>query len=261
MIPLRRALTLTLPWLLLTSCGVIGVGNGPNYAEADRQSNTLAIAISFPRQPDADGLARAVLATNLGKQSSVFSVLEATDLDHERPEEPMARLVWRIHHDQYDGSWGQHVAAWDACYLVEFNYYGPTKGPDRINCPADATPVTPPPTAWPNIPPGSTEALRAVLAALPAAPTEADVRTAVTAGLPAPEVDQTTGLADLPPDVLVTVKGTDVGVALFALAGVETKSCTLGNRVGGIVEVWGLSERDLGPREIPCTAKTALAGA
>jgi hypothetical protein len=251
-IPLRRTLTLTVPCLLLTACTS---ADGPDYSETDRQSETLATAISYPRQADAAGFGRAVLATTLGKTPD-FSLLEATDLDHVGPEDPMARLVWRIHQDGRDGP--NPEPAFDACYLVEFNYYGPTRGPELIDCPADATPITPPATPRHDIPAEANPALQATLVALPPTPTEADVRAAVAAGLPAPPVDEKTGLAGVPPDIFVTVQGTDVGVALFAKTGVESKECVLGHRVGNIVRVWGLSERDLGPREAPCTAEAAL---
>jgi hypothetical protein len=250
-------LTFTFAGLLLTSCS----GVGRDYAETNRQSETLATAISYPRQEDAAGFARAVLDTNLGRQTGVFSVLEATDLEHHGPEDPMARLVWRIHQDAYDRGWGRHQEAWDACYLVEFNYYGPTRGPELIECPADATPITPPPTASRHIPPDVNPALQATLTALPPTPTEADVRAAVAAGLPAPPVDEKTGLAAIPPDIFVQVRGADVGVALFARTGVESKDCVLGHRVGGIVTVWSLNWRDLGPKEASCTAEAALATA
>jgi hypothetical protein len=254
-------LPFTLSGLLLTSCGVIVADTGPNYAETDRQSETLATAISFPRQEDAAGFARAVLNTNLGRQTGTFSVLEATDLAHRGPQDPMARLVWRIHHDAVDAGWGAHRDAWDACYVVEFNYYGPTTGPERIDCPPDATPVTPPPTPHREIPQTAGPALQAVLTALPPTVTEADVRAAVTAGLPAPVVDEETGLAAIPPDVLVTVRGADVGVALFARTGAESKDCVLGHRVAGVVAVWSPGLRDLEFKEGVCTAEAALATA
>lgn len=236
-----------------SSCGLV---YGPDYAETDRQSEILATAIGYPRQPDANGFARAALATTLGR-TPAFSVLEATDLEHTRPDEPMARLVWRIHHDEYEG-WMDSEPAFDACYRVEFDYYGATAAPERIDCPPDAVPITLPPTARHDIPPEVNPALEAVLTALPAAPTEADVRAALTEGLPAPPVDEDTGLARVPPEVSVQVKGGDVGVALFARTGVESKDCVLGHRVGGVVAVWSLNWRDLGPHEVPCTTETAF---
>lgn len=254
MLPLRRLLPcVVVSCLGLTSCGLV---SGPDYAETDRQSETLAMAIAYPRQPDADGLARAALNTPLGKTPE-FSVLEATDLPHTRPDEPMARLVWRIHVDRYEPGLGSREA-FDVCYRVEFDYYGATENPVRIDCPSDAVPVAPAPTARHDIPQEDRPALEAVLAALPAAPTEADVRAAVVEGLPPSPVDDDTGLARVPPEVFVEVKGVDVGVALFARTGVESTDCVLGHRVGGVVAVWPLNWRDLGPHEVPCTTETAF---
>ncbi|WP_270947126.1 hypothetical protein [Saccharopolyspora oryzae] len=237
--------------MLLASCGA-------EHAETDRQSRTLADAISYPRQADAAGFARAALATTLGR-SGDFSVLEAEDLDHEGPQEPMAHLVWRIHRDaRYEG-WSR-IEAIDACYSVEFTGDGVSSGPSRITCPDNAIAITPPPLPKRDIPSEFSPALQATLDELPATPTEADVRAALAAGMPAPPVDPETQLAGIAPEVFVQVRGSDVGVALFARIGVEEKDCMMGRRVGGVVEVWSLNWRDLGPREKPCTADAALAG-
>ncbi|MGW5718705.1 hypothetical protein ACWEVP_21220 [Amycolatopsis sp. NPDC003865] len=81
----------------------------------------------------------------------------------------------------------------------------------RITCPANATAITPPPLPRRDIPPAFAPALEAVLGHLPA-----------TAGLP-------------------EVRGSDVGVALFARTDVEDTDCMMGRRVGGVVRVWSLS--------------------
>ncbi|WP_436496999.1 hypothetical protein [Actinokineospora sp. HUAS TT18] len=234
-----------------TACGVTAAGD----AETDRQSETLADAISYPRQPDAAGLARAALATPLGK-GGTFSVLEARDLDHKGPEDPMALLVWRIHRDKLDAKGNDK--GFDACYTVEFDFYGPSSGPSRIDCPDNAEAITPAPEPRRDIPPEYAPALEAVLGKLPATVGEADVRAALESGLPAPKVDPATGLAALPPQVFVHVKGSDVGVALFAQTGVESKDCVMGHRLGGVVKVWTLNWRDLSLMEKSCGAQDAL---
>jgi hypothetical protein len=236
---------------LLVSCAPPPAGD----EETDRQSRTLAEAIAYPRQPDAAGFARAAMATTLGR-SGTFSVLEAVDLEHERPEDPMARLVWRIHVEGYDYGMSERPT-FDACYTVEFNYYEASSGPSRIHCPEGATPVRLAPTPRRDIPPEFSPALEAVLARLPATPAEADVRAALRAGLPPPPVDAETGLARVPPEVFVHVEGPDVGVALFARTGVEDKDCVLGQRKGGTVAVWSLNWREL--REASCDGEAALA--
>jgi hypothetical protein len=256
MTPLWRGVLVSGAGLLLTSCGIAGVSPAVQDEESDRQSKTLADAISYPRQSDAAGFARAALATNLGRSGS-FSVLEAKDLEHSGPEDAMAHLVWRIHHDAVDTD-GKRAPARDVCYSVEFNYYGASSGPSRVDCPENATPVTPPPLPRRDIPPEFNPALEAALGKLPATPSEADVRAVLAAGLPGPRVDPDTKVASVPPDVLVVVKGADVGVALFARTGVESKDCVMGNRVGGVVKVWSLNWRDLGPLEKSCSAEAAL---
>jgi hypothetical protein len=248
-----RVVTTVSVGLVLAACGATS-----GDAETDRQSSTLAEAISYPRQPDAAGLARAALETTLGK-SPDFNVLEAKDLDHKAPLDPMAHLVWRIHRPA-DESTLHKTPAFDACYTVEFNYYGPSSGPSRSTCPANAVPLKPAPLPRRDIPPDINPALEAVLGKLPASLTEADVRDALATGLPKPPVDPQTGLAGVPVQVFVQVKGVDVGVALFARTGVGDKDCVLGNRVGGAVKVWSLNWRDLGPLEKSCSAEAALTG-
>lgn len=241
--------------VLLASCGVLD-GSAAVEDELDRRSATLADAIGHPHQPDAAGFARAALATSLGK-SPGFSVLRAEDLAHQDPEDPMARLVWRIHHDAHDSGW-QQTPAFDACYEVEFDYYGAVSEPSRVACPDDATPITPPPLPKRDVPSDFAPALEATLGALPGTPGEAEVRAALATGLPAPRVDPETNLASIPPRVLVRVRGSDVGVALSANNG-GAKACLLGRRVAGEVRVWSLNWRELGPMEKPCTPEAALA--
>ncbi|TQM78660.1 hypothetical protein FHX81_0935 [Saccharothrix saharensis] len=253
---LPRVTTVACLGLSLTSCGLPGE-SAPGDADTDRRSTTLADAIGYPRQPDAAGLVRAALATPLGKSPS-FGVLVAEDLPHGTPEEPMAHLVWRIHVDAFDSGW-KRTPAFDACYDVEFNYYGPVAQPSRILCPDGATPIAPPPPLPDrNIPSEFAPALEAALGALPATPGEAEVRAALATGLPTPPVNPETDLAGVPPRVDVRVRGSDVGVALFAHTGGDGKDCMMGRRLGGEVRVWSLNWRDLGPLEKPCTPEAAL---
>jgi hypothetical protein len=251
---LRRGLTLSCASLLLTSCS-----SPPGDAESDRQARTLADAIAYPHQEDAAGFARAALATNLGKSGN-FTVLEATDLPNNNgAEEPMARMVWLIHRDAVDAGFNA-TKALDACYRVEFNYHGASSGPTRIDCPSNPAPVVPPPLPRKDIPQDYAPALSAALGKLAATPTEADVRSALTAGLPTPQIDLETGLAAVPPQIFVQVKGADVGVALLARTGVDSRDCMMGRRVSGAVTVWSLNWRDLTLYEKSCSAEAALAG-
>jgi hypothetical protein len=256
MVSLPRVVTTACAALLLTSCGIFG-DSTEGDEETDRQSATLAEAISYPRQENAVGFARAALGTQLGKDSH-FSVLVADDLKHKDLQDPMARLVWRIHRDAFDSGW-KKTPAFDACYLVEFNYYEAITGPSRTTCPEGATAITPPPLPKRTIPQDFAPALETTLGALPATPGEPEVLAALTAGLPAPSVDPETNLANIPPQFFTAVRGSDVGVALYARVDVESKDCMMGQRVGGAVKVWSLNWRDLGPLEKSCSAEAALA--
>jgi hypothetical protein len=251
MIRLRHAVVTACAAVLLTACA-------EGDAETDRQSTTLAEAISYPHQADAAGFARAALATRLG-QSPTFSLLEVTDLPHKDPKDAMAHLVWRIHRDA-DTTGATSTPGFDACYSVEFNYYQPSSGPFRVSCPEHAVAITPPPLPDRHIPPDFAPALESVLRNLGPTPLRQDVTAALAKGLPTPPVDPKTGVAGIPPDVVVQVNETGVGVALFARTGVDDKECLLGRRVGDEVRVWPLNWRDLGPLEKPCSAEAALAG-
>jgi hypothetical protein len=250
---LRRGLTLSCAGLLLASCS-----SAPGDSETDRQAQTLADAISYPHQEDAAGFVRAAMATNLGK-SGDFVVLEAKDLPHSAAEDPMAHMVWRIHRDAVDAGFNGTPAV-DACYSVEFNYHGASSGPSRVDCPPNPVAITPSPLPRRDIPQDYAPALETTLGKMPATLTEGDVRAALTSGLPVPQVDIETGLTAVPPQVSVQVKGADVGVALFARTGVDSKDCMMGRRVDGTVRVWSLNWRDLGPLEKSCSAEAALAG-
>lgn len=254
---LWRGVTLGCVGLSLASCSFLSSSSPAGDEETDRQARTLADAIGYPRQSDAAGFARAALATKLGRSGS-FAVLEATDLEHGEPQDAMARLVWRIHRDATDTGL-ESTPAFDACYRVEFNYYGAVSEPSRITCPENAVPVVPPPLPRRDIPPEFAPALKDTLGKLPTTPSEADVRAALAAGLPAPPVDPQTNLAGVSPQIFVQVKGADVGVALFARTGAESKDCMMGHRVDGAVKVWSLNWRDLGPLEKSCSPEAALA--
>jgi hypothetical protein len=120
--------------LMLASC------TSPEVAGVDREAQTLAEAISWPRQQSAAGFARAALQTPLGK-SQGFAVLAAQDRSAPNLADPMAHLTIRIYAPA-TGAWGEDVTA---CYSMTFNYYGILGAPERISCPTDATPIIPPP--------------------------------------------------------------------------------------------------------------------
>ncbi|MCP3804612.1 hypothetical protein NLX83_35610 [Allokutzneria sp. A3M-2-11 16] len=234
--------------MLLTSCS-----SPPGDAETDRQANTLASAISYPRQDSAAGFARAALAVwkGNGAQLAVLDMQEIprTDLD---PAKQFAHLVIRIHRPAPEApKFGPRIEALNACYGMDFNFYGIIGEPERISCP-DKAPVTPPPpTPDTIVPDGAEAALRKLLAALPPTPTDAQVRDALDKELPKPRADH------LPPAVDVRVQGEDVGVSLRAGSG-DDISCLTGSRVRGTVTVGWLSRIEAMPGERGCSAGTAL---
>lgn len=235
--------------VLLTSCAA------PGDEETDRQATTLADAIGYPRQSSAAGLAKAALATQLGR-SPGFSVIEATDLPGGNPDEPMAHLAFRIHREGGQTGW-KKIEPLTACYGADFNYYGVMGKPKRIECPADATAITPPPVPRREIPTGYDSVLNSTLTALPSAPGEADVLAALRRDPPAPPVNQETGLAGVMPNVDAAVVGADVAVAIHIKDGDEI-DCLFGTRMGGVVQAWYPSHKQVQPGELSCSPQTAF---
>jgi hypothetical protein len=237
----------------LTSCaGGLQVHAG--NASTDRQAQTVALAISYPRQVSAEGFVRATNAVTAGKG---IAVVQAEDLDAAEPEDPIARLVFSIY---VPGSKDEFSTTepFTACYEAQFNTWGVIGDPARVDCPVGATPIVPTPLApKPNvvIPEGFDATLEKLLTGLPAVLTAGDVRGRVTGALPAPVVDSVTGLRDLAPTVETTVRGTDVGVSLWEGPG---DGCLLGARVAGKVVVWRPSHIQLQPGELSCGPETAL---
>ena len=240
--------------MLLTSCS-----SPPGDEETDRQANTLATAISYPRQGSAAGFARAALAVWKGNGTKL-AVLEMQEIPvpDRDPTKRFAHLVIRIHRPAKEAvMFGPRTEELNACYGMDFNYYGIIGDPERISCPDKATPVTPPPTAGESIPEGADEALRKVLSGMPPAPTDAQVRDALGKEMPKPRVDPETKLADHPPGIDVRVRGEDVGISLRSGSG-DDISCLVGSRVRGTVKTGWLSRIQAMPGELGCSAATAL---
>lgn len=217
----------------LAAAGLVLAGCArPGAAEMDKQAETLATAISWPRQYSGEGFARAALATPLGQGSS-FSILEVTDFDVVDPAEPMAYLVIRLHRDGVDGKGGR-TDPLTRCYGLSFNQYGIIGAPETLGCPENADPITyPPAPAWAD-PAAFDAAFAAVLDGLPAAPSRKRVENALygawllEAAVLVSDTEWSIGPND--PRPVVAVRGDDVAVAI--VAGPE---CLLGARVRGAV--------------------------
>ncbi len=234
----------------LASCS-----SAPGNASTDRQAAEAANRISWPRQSSADALVRAAVGTS--EISAGFQVVEADDLDAGKLGDPLARLVFRIHDE---GSLSGFIRSdpVTACYEAMFSFYGVIGGPRRINCPVGAKAILPDPLpSKPHvvIPIGFESTLAKLLAALPAAPTAADVRARLSGALASPAVDPATGLRDLLPAVETAVSGFDIGVSLWEA---DDRDCLLGARIGGQVTVWRPTRVQLMPGELTCDPQTAL---
>jgi hypothetical protein len=232
----------------------------PGNDETDRIAKVVADAISFPRQSSAAGFARAALATRAG-QDGRLQVVAVEELEADRPEDPRARLVFRVHLPADEGGW-RTIPAVTACYEARFNYYGTIDSPGRMTCPRGAAAVTPPteaPVPEVVIPTGADELVERLLTDAARTPDAAEVRAALEAGLreTAARAGTGPGAPPLPPEPQVATQGDDIGVALFEPG---DRSCLLGARTGGRVAVWRPSRVQLQPGELSCDPGTALAG-
>lgn len=232
----------------------------PGDDRTDSLAERVAKAIVWPRPGDAAGYARAALH---GRGGPDFQVLSAVDLQADDPTpalaEPMVRLVVRIRMAASEPvKFGSADPAVTACYEVEFDYYDIADGPDRIACPADATPYVPPPLPPPwRVPEGSDEAVRGVLASLPASAERPAVVAAVSAALPPPLTDPETGLTARAPGVAALVRGETVAVAVHGGNTGNGIDCLFGTREGTEVTVWHAGP-EVQPGELTCDPETAL---
>lgn len=237
--------------VLLLTVGGCGLSRHPGTQETDRIARVVAEAISYPRQPDAVGLARAAAATRAA-ESGELTVVEARDLTEEYAEAPTARLVFRIHLDAVQRSgFSSDEPAVTACYDVVFHPWGMEGSPQRRECPAGASAVPlPPPAPVQEISPGSDAALRRAIRALPDEVVVSEVAGAVRGTLPAVRPGA------LDPEVTVEAEGGDVGVSVRA-----SNTCLLGVRLGGAggrVLVWRPDRRQMQAGELSCVPVTAL---
>lgn len=196
----------------------------------------------------SDALQRsAVLGTAGG--SGGFSVLVAQDLPANGPQDVHAHLVFRIHYDATEAGWTRTDAV-TACYSVDFNHYGLAAGPTQVDCPADASPITLPPTSSVEVPGSFDQPLHSALAALPVQPAEADVRAVLARTMPA---------ISGAPTATVVVQGTDVGVA-YRMMDADTNhvDCLFGSRVNGTVRVWRPVGAEVQPGGLSCSVAEAL---
>lgn len=232
------------PVAIVAGCSGTGATDPPGNAETDRIARVVADAISYPRQDDAEGLARAALATGAGEDGRL-TVIAAEDLEAGELTDPLAQLVFRIHLVSSEPSFGTEPPI-TACYDAQFNHYGIIDEPRRANCPSgDVEPVVPPPPPpTPTLPTDADARLRTALDGLSDTQrTDPDVVLATVEAL---------ALTDIPPEV-APGRGA-IGVAMRS-----GDDCLLA-RVAGQVEVWTPHGVYLEPGEVGCDAGAAADG-
>lgn len=241
--------------LFVCACGEPAEPRDPavraRLGETDRVARIVADAISYPRQDTAAGLARAANETAAARDGRL-TVIELHELEAEDLEDPLARLVFRIHLDESQAGFVTTPEI-TTCYRAEFNRYGVIDSPDRIDCPPNSVPVSVPPApAVPVVPVGADKVVHQALRRAAMPPVIGQVRADVLRGLTPRVTDPT---ASMPPEIVVSTDGDDVGLAL-----VGDGDCVLGRRTAGSVEVWYPPSITVQPGELSCSPETALAG-
>ncbi|WP_052685551.1 hypothetical protein [Lentzea aerocolonigenes] len=248
--------------LLLLLAGVLGaIGyhavrpDGSGYT--DKTAEEVADRIGYPVPRDGNAYARAALHGNTDPK--YFAVIEITDTPTNDTEKVRATLVFRI----YDPGTSESPPSWrlweqdpvTACYRADFNYYGVLgAGPERVRCPENATPITPPPVQKTGVPDTYLDAFKTILAELPPAVTQDEVLAALRAELPPMPVDEQTKLPWAEPRLDAFVRDGQIGI----VAG-GGGQCLNGVRLtGGTVAAWYPPRVQTQPGEYGCSGQTAL---
>lgn len=226
--------------------------------ETDKKAAEVANHIGYPVRSDAYAYARSALEGNTDQK--YFAVLEITDSPTNDAQKTRASLVFRI----YDAGTSEDPPSFrlrekgpvTACYRADFNYYGVMNGgPERIRCPREAKPITPPPVQRTGVPENYVDAFKTILTELPPTPTQDEVLTALRAKLPPMPVDPETKLPWAEPRLDAFVKDRAIGI----VAG-GGGSCLNGVRLAdGTVEAWYPPRVQTQPGEYGCSGESALA--
>ncbi|MGN6724274.1 MAG: hypothetical protein ACTHJM_16820 [Marmoricola sp.] len=216
----------------------------------DRQAHIIALAMSYPRQSDANGLARAALALWRGAPNQL-AILESTDLSPSTASQPAARVVIRIHVPMTEntGFGDASQPAHDACYRLDFLMPSSSlQGePQRIDCPPGARPITlPPAPPEPHLPADASTRLARSLETLPEHPSLIEAITALRRSFPSMDVR-----------VSAEVVGDRVAVAA-GIAHLNDVECVVALRTGHHVEAIYPDPRTLMPGESGCVADQAI---
>jgi hypothetical protein len=112
-------------------------------SETDKTAKQIAEEIDSPPQSSAAKYARKALEAAHGS-SAAFAVVEMHDSTSDDPDEATAHLVFRVYHPGTQDEFFPRDPV-TACYNVGFNFRGLIDEPHRTDCPANATPLDPPP--------------------------------------------------------------------------------------------------------------------
>lgn len=233
------------------AAGVIAlVNSGPEGDEATDYDATMFVRhIGRPAGNNADDYVRA--AFEEPRQRDV-TVLEATT---PRVDDDLrASLLFQINHAPGEASFTLrgHVSA---CYRADFNRHGAMNdGPERVDCPEHAIPVTPPPMPHRVFPHTYADAMKKILSELPATPSADEVLATLRAKLP-----PSPGVM---PDFEVKLRNGAIGLAAVARSdqfGQQWAECVYAARMadGNTIVWWGNAE----PRRagtVECTPEHAL---
>ncbi|QTE30870.1 hypothetical protein [Pengzhenrongella sicca] len=239
----------------LTGCGAaptLGAGGTEAQDSVVRLLTTTAMA-SYTA--DIDGFARSAVASSSGVQLIDIGRAGAGEGD------VVGTLTLRVDSPAQSNSsdFGLPESESDQgpyCFEVVFDHwgkqgeFGTAEGVTHIECPPDASPITPPPSDLPVVAENAREAAHEVLAGLPASglPSADEIASKVAALLRDGEVGG-------PPvaEVSAVVEGADVGIATGG-----ADDCVLVARKGdAIIDVYPPSVY-LQPGELGCGPYTAL---
>ena len=226
-------------------------------SDTDKKAAEVADRIGYPVGADAYAYARSALEGNTDPK--YFAVVEITDSPTDEPTKARASLVFRIR----DPGTSEDPPSFrlveedpvTACYRADFNYYGVMDdGPERVRCPQDARPITPPPVQRTGVPETYLDAFKTILTELPPTPTQDGVLAALRAKLPPMPVDEQTKLPWKDPRLDAFVKDGNVGI----VAG-GGGSCLNGVRLtDGTVAAWYPPRVQTQPGEYGCSGQSAL---
>ncbi|MFI6099581.1 hypothetical protein ACIA8G_28830 [Lentzea sp. NPDC051213] len=226
-------------------------------SDTDKKAKEVADRIGYPVGENANSYARSALEGNTDQK--YFAIVEITDSPTTDAAKARASLVFRIY-DPGTSESSPTFRLWEkdpvtACYRADFNYYGVMDdGPERVRCPEDARPITPPPVQRTGVPENYLEAFKTILAELPPTPTADEVDGALRAKLPPVPVDETTGLPWIKPGLHAVVRDGDIGVV--AKGGGD---CLAGVRLAnGTVAAWHPRRVHVQPGELGCSGESAL---